>query len=85
MTREKQFETLIKNLGKLLIVRIFIYAMAGRYALRLLFTPFWPSGIGNDYWIGVARETGRDLTIIVGLFSIQNTPQTTPKEGHRRS
>ena len=34
MTREKQFETPIEKLGKLLIVRIFIYVMAGLYALR---------------------------------------------------
>jgi hypothetical protein len=72
MTRETQVVALTEKFGKLLIVRIFIYVVAGLWAFRLLSTLVWPSDVGTQYWIRVARETTRDFTVIVAFFYIQN-------------
>ena len=70
-TPETRFIRRMEKVSRLLIVRVFIYVMAGLYALKLVLTLISPSGATPGYWLGVARQTAQDGSFLAGLLVIQ--------------
>jgi hypothetical protein len=66
MTPEKRFIPLIEKVSRLLVVRIFIYVMAGLYLVKLILN-LLPSPPPQQ-WLRLARETARDGSVVVFLI-----------------